>query len=116
VDAAQPRLVGGSESWAVEQSLDHDRREVRGGHALGFYRTQDRGGVETAVKNDGRAQEREGELLDPSADVKQRHDDEHDVGAARATFVGDAPRRLDNSGMAQHHALRPPGCPAGIDE
>jgi hypothetical protein len=89
---------------------------VGGGHLLGFDRAQDRSGVETAMKNSGRAQNREGELLDSSADVEQRHDDEHDVGAPRAAFVRDAPRRFDDSGVAQHHALRPAGRPAGIDE
>ncbi len=55
VNGTQGRLVGRGELRAVEQALHHDRREMRGGHALGRDRAQDRGSVEARVQHDGGA-------------------------------------------------------------
>jgi len=89
---------------------------MRAGDPFGGHRVQDRRRVEGAVQNNGRTQYGERELRDAAADVEQRHHDQHDVVASGAAFMRNASRRPDDGRVAQHHALRPAGGPAGVDQ
>ena len=102
----------------VDQALDHRRRGEHGDAGVGLREREDLGGVEATARRD--------HLLRPAQDVRQpvepgavRHRCGVDDAVVRADHVdvGEiAERHREQVAVRDHHALRPSGRAAGVEE
>ena len=108
--------IVGSQIGQLQQVVDHHRRQMRQGHAMGLQRPHDRGGFVVAVQHEAGTAVGAADLIALGADMVERHHQEHHVIGLDAAIHRHLGGEGDLAAMPQHRPLGPPGCAAGIDQ